>query len=216
IADQSQFVHGRLLGGRARSSTGFKSTGSPGNMTHCCRDANRARALQNRCPSKNRGRRECRVHAAPTALRANKKDARRPTQVRRNHSDTPCAMALRLLRALPGVPGFLAPVVLSISAFRPQGRNRVSRRLDPSVGGSGPHGLTVRIAPHLLRPNASIAARLTSGDEWPSRPSCRGGMASLNHNFVLSERQIFLRCVLDSSGKTGGVFSLGRVVRATL
>src|SRR5581483_1937418 len=56
------------------------------------------------------GRRECRVHAAPTALRANEKDARRPTQVRRNHSGTPCAMALRLLRALPGVPGLLASV----------------------------------------------------------------------------------------------------------
>jgi hypothetical protein len=35
-------------------------------------------------------------------------------------------------------------------------------------------------------------------------------MASLNHNFVLSERQIFLRAALDSSGKTGGVFCLSR------
>jgi hypothetical protein len=171
-----------------------------------------------RVPLENRGRRECRVHVAPTALRANAKDARRPTQVRRNHSGTPCAMVLRLLRALPGVPGLLAPVALSISAFRPQGRNRVSIRLDPSVGGSGPHGLTVRIAPHVLRPNASIAARLTSGDEWPSRPSCRGGMASLNHNFVLSERQIFLRRALDSSGETGGEFCCfaRRVAAATL
>src|ERR1700760_3178773 len=59
---------------------------------------------------RGRGRRECRVHAAPTALRAKQKVARRPTQVRRNHSGTPCAMALRLLRALPGVPGLLASV----------------------------------------------------------------------------------------------------------
>src|ERR1700738_3334109 len=63
-----------------------------------------------RVPRKSRGRRECRVHAAPTALRANEKDARRPTQVRRNHSGTPCAMVLRLLRALLGVPGLLASV----------------------------------------------------------------------------------------------------------
>src|SRR5580704_19703909 len=111
------------------------------------------------CPSLSRGRRECRVHAAPTALRANKRDARRPTQVRRNHSGTPCAMVLRLLRALLGVPGLLAPVASSISAFRPQGRNRVSITLDPSVGGSGPHGLAVRVVPHVLRPKASIAAR---------------------------------------------------------
>src|SRR5215813_3225794 len=36
---------------------------------------------------------------------------------------------------------------------------------------------------------------------------CRGGLASLNHNFCLSEIQIFLRGALDSSGKTGGGFS---------
>src|SRR5581483_5854753 len=78
--------------------------------------------------------------------------------------------------------------------------------LDPSVGGSGPHGLTVRIVPHVLRPNASIATRLTSGDEWPSRPPCRGGLASLNHKYCISERRLFLPGELDSSGKTGGVF----------
>src|ERR1700752_2653107 len=78
--------------------------------------------------------------------------------------------------------------------------------LDPSVGGSGPHGLTVRIVPHVLRPNASIATRLTSGDEWPSRPPCRGGLTSLNHKLRLSERDIFLRGALDSSGKPGGGF----------
>src|ERR1700748_891321 len=52
--------------------------------------------------------------------------------------------------------------------------------------------------------NASIATRLTSGDEWPSRPPCRGGLASLNHKFCLSEIGIFLRDALYSSGKTGG------------
>jgi hypothetical protein len=31
-------------------------------------------------------------------------------------------------------------------------------------------------------------------------------MASLNHNFRLSERELFLRSALDSSGKTGGGF----------
>jgi hypothetical protein len=35
-------------------------------------------------------------------------------------------------------------------------------------------------------------------------------MASLNHNFFLSEREIFLRGALDSSGKTGGGFSFAR------
>src|SRR5580704_2779733 len=55
-----------------------------------------------------------------------KKDARRPTQVRRNHSGTPCAMVLRLLRALPGVSGLLASVARGI----------ITRELDPSVEGS--------------------------------------------------------------------------------
>src|SRR5689334_712492 len=65
-------------------------------------------------------------------------------------------------------------------------------QLDPSIGGSGPHGLTVRAAPHVLRRYASIATRLTSGDEWPSRPSCRGGMARIIRPFRISERTIFL------------------------
>jgi hypothetical protein len=61
-------------------------------------------------------------------------------QVRPKRSGIPCAMALRLLRALPGVPGFLVTVARGIF-----------RELDSSVGESEPHGLTVRIAPHVLR-----------------------------------------------------------------
>jgi len=43
-------------------------------------------------------------------------------------------MVDRLLRALPGVSGLLATVANA---------NRL-RQLDPSVEGTGPHGLTVR------------------------------------------------------------------------
>src|ERR1700759_1337175 len=99
---------------------------------------------------KNGGRRECRVHAAPTALRAKQKDARRPTQVRRNHSGTPCAMVLRLLRALPGVSGLLASVACRL----------VIGGLEPSGEGPGPHGLTVH----------ALAARLAAGP-CPFRPA---------------------------------------------
>jgi hypothetical protein len=38
------------------------------------------------------------------------------------------------------------------------------------------------------------------------RPPYRGGLASLNHNFFISETLIFLRGEIDSSGKTGGGF----------
>jgi hypothetical protein len=86
-------------------------------------------------PPKNRGRRECRVHDAPTALRAKqKKTHARSTQVRRNHSGTPCAMALRLTPRSPRGTGLVSPRRLIESSIG----------LDPSVGGSGPHGLTVR------------------------------------------------------------------------
>jgi hypothetical protein len=79
-------------------------------------------------------------------------------------------------------------------------------RLDSSVGESGPHGLTVRDG----------AARLAAPPR-PSHPAPRfvttakrllgeRGTGSLNHNFLISERKIFLRGKLDSSGKTGGGF----------
>jgi hypothetical protein len=61
-------------------------------------------------PSKNRGRRECRMLDAPAASRAIKKKRTRTYKVHRNHAGIPCAMVLRLLRALPGVPGFLATI----------------------------------------------------------------------------------------------------------
>jgi len=45
----------------------------------------------------------------------------------------PCAMVDRLLRALPGVSGLLATVA-----------REIVHELDPSVEGTGPHGLTER------------------------------------------------------------------------
>jgi len=73
----------------------------------------------------------------------------------------PCAMVLTLLRALPGVPGFLATVALRIIA-----------RLDPSVGGTGPHGFAVRlIVARLATPKRpSHPAPNVRGDR-PKRPS---------------------------------------------
>ena len=85
-------------------------------------------------------------------------------QVEPKSHGTPCAMALRLLRALPGVPGLIAPVAAQSLA-----------QLDPSVGGSGPHGLTVR---ELRRTScgttASIAARTTNRDDRET-PLMRAG-----------------------------------------
>ena len=47
----------------------------------------------------------------------------------------PCTMVLRLIRGLPGVPGFLATVA----------SREASAKLDTSVGVSGPHDFAVRV-----------------------------------------------------------------------
>ena len=70
-------------------------------------------------------------------------------------SGIPCAMVLRLLRDLPGVPGLIAPVA-----------REFLHELDPSVGGPGQHDLTVRTdALRLLRIDPSIASRATCRDD---------------------------------------------------
>jgi hypothetical protein len=45
---------------------------------------------------------------------------------------------------------------------------------------------------------ASIASRLTFGDDWPQRPSCRGGTRHYTSDLQNTQRQIFLRRGLDS------------------
>jgi hypothetical protein len=76
--------------------------------------------------------------------------------------------------------------------------------VDPSVGGSGPHGLTVRRRcirlPHQQRPSRPAQRFVTMA----KRLCSEHGMVSLSHKFCNSERYIFLRSELDSSGKTGG------------
>src|SRR5581483_4011139 len=135
----------------------------------------RVRALQNGIPPKaeGAGNAGCTPHPLPCVQ--NKKTHAGQHRYAEITPALPAQWLYGLLRALPGVPGLLAP----------SSRRLLPMRLDPSIGGSGPHGLTVRIVPHVLRPKASIATRLTSGDEWPSRPPCRGGLASLNHNFSI-------------------------------
>src|ERR1700738_3226296 len=66
-----------------------------------------------------------------------------------------------LLRALPGVSGVLVTVAA---------QNRFAQ-LDPSIEGTGPHGLTVRVAPHVFdatRPSQPAPRIVTIA----KRPSC--------------------------------------------
>ena len=58
----------------------------------------------------NGGRRECRVFGTPAASRTKQKVRECVTTGTPKQSGIPCAMVLRLIRVLPGVPGFLATV----------------------------------------------------------------------------------------------------------
>jgi len=73
------------------------------------------------------------VFVAPAASYAVKKAYEFVTTGTPNNPAFPAQWCDGLLRALPGVPGFVS-----------HRREWVIHSLDPSVGGTGPHGLTVR------------------------------------------------------------------------
>src|SRR5205807_920947 len=88
---------------------------------------------------------------------------------------------------LLGVPGFLAAVA----------RELVIRRLDPSVGGSGPHDFAVRAC--ALRRCAHRVHRipLPTSVTIAIRPSGGGRMGGYNHDFRKNGRRIFFAKGLD-------------------
>jgi hypothetical protein len=128
-------------------------------------------------PSQDRGRREGRVPTAP-AVRVQQKAPGRTTGTSRT-SGLPCAMVLRLIRALLGAPGFLATVTCATLAHH--------HRFGISVGMPGPHDFVVRN--DLVRRCASCALRNHRVHRIPPptsvtiaiRPSCGGGMATRYH-----------------------------------
>jgi hypothetical protein len=105
-----------------------------------------ARVLQERCPSRRRGRRESRVPDAPAAPCAMVESTRVVATGSPVTSGLPCAMVLTVSSALSPVTGLFCHCRLRI----------IIRKLDASVGASGPHGFAVRVS----------AARLAT----PKRP----------------------------------------------
>ena len=135
----------------------------------------------------SRGHGECRGLAAPMA-RLRKKCRRQVPQVQPRHPAFPARWLERLLRVLPGAPGFLATVAC---ATRERHRKR-----DTSVGVSGPRDLTVRI--NVVRRHGDHAATSTRPPHPAStsvttakRPSYRDGTDAYNHNFRKNETEIF-------------------------
>ena len=83
---------------------------------------------------------------------------------------------LRLIRDLPGVPGFLAAVALRI----------IAARLDPSVGGSGPHDFAVRIGRVRQLRQSVHRIPLPTSVTIAKRPSDRERDAYIMHYFCFS------------------------------
>src|SRR5215468_6355847 len=82
-------------------------------------------------------------------------------------SGIPCATVYGLSRALPGVPGSLATIAGGNSSA-----NLISASGDQDHAPSPSASACLR----LTQAKASIASRLTFRDDWPQRPSGRGGM----------------------------------------
>jgi hypothetical protein len=134
-----------------------------------------------RRPSDNKGagKAGCRPHPWPAS---NKKAGGSYHRFGRT-SGLPCAMALRLIARSPWGPGFLAPIISEI----------IFRRLDTSVGVSGPHDFavrdtTVRLTTHrvhrILPPTSVTIAK---------RPSCGSRTAGIQAHPSEKRKQNLLK-----------------------
>jgi len=129
------------------------------------------------------------MQAAPMARLQQGKQAAVTTGKART-TGIPCAMVLRLIRALPGVPGLIASIVSRAA------------KLDLSVGRSGPHDFAVRegilVRAHCaLNTSASIASRCLTSVTIAIRPSGGSGMRLDKHMFPKNGRDIFFAGRLD-------------------
>ena len=132
------------------------------------RGALRPRFARNSSPSRKRGRRECRMRAAPAVSRAMcTRSARTSIQGSGEHPTFPAQWLYGLLRALPGERLFCLRSALKAVA---------SRCIDASTATSGPHDFTVRS--HAVRLSALPASTATRPTITAImiRPSGRDGM----------------------------------------
>ncbi len=156
-------------------------------------------------PLDHERRREGRVQAAPMARLQKKMQAAVTTGTSRT-SGLPCAMALRLLRGLPGAPGFLVTVA------RATRRRRSLRGI--SVGMPGPHGLAVRLGT-VRRHDCSRRSPKRPPHPAPDVRDGRelslvwDGMWRDKHKFGKKERRIFLSRGLDRANQVDAVREFG-------
>src|SRR5947208_6732780 len=104
------------------------------------------------CASVSRGRRECRVHAAPAVSCAkNCAFGAHEHTGQRKHSDIPCAMALRLISRSPRWSGLVVTVTCELL-----------HKLSASIAAPGPHDFAVRLRSFVRRDHSHLT---------PKRPS---------------------------------------------
>src|ERR1700742_2821512 len=97
-------------------------------------------------------------------------------QVRREHPGLPCAMALRLIRALPGDPAFLSPSPAGLTADLTPTLGRQDHTISPYAG--------LRIVTRSRRPPRPAPTSVTTADV----PSWRDRMADILHTIRTSSR----------------------------
>jgi hypothetical protein len=146
-----------------------------------------ARVMLRSSPSKTRGRRERRMLSRTRGSHAEKNATGTPEH---RHS---LRNGWRLIRALLGVPCLLASVA---SGTHP--------RLDPSVGGPGPHDFASTPHPALVSRKATRPSLPASNvRDGRDAPPDGGGMRAANHYFPKNGSGIFFAGGLDiDSDKT--------------
>src|ERR1700760_4560812 len=84
--------------------------------------------------------------------------------------------------------------------------------LDPSVGGSGPHGLTVRLDAHRPRVKASIASRTTCRDDRETPSVESAGRLRYLTTSVIRKGKSFCAVRLTRRAKQAAGFAVMPVV----
>ena len=164
-----------MLGGA--KSTACRCLGPSSDASQHPRGANRVRAMRSFCVLENEGAGNAGCLAAPAASCAVKKAHEFVTTGQPKRSGIPCAMVLRLIRDLLGVPGLIASVAREASLTN----------LIPASGDQDhailPSALS-RSSNGYPRPPRSTPTFVTVA----KRPSIRSG-TKREHNAIMSLRQ---------------------------
>ena len=153
----------------------------------------------NRCPSKDRGRRECRVFGTPAASCA-KVESTRVSHYRSAETIRPSLRdGLRLMARSPRGAGLGSLRHLPI----------IIGKLDASVGASGPHAFAVRSGAFVSRARSvHRIPRPTFVTIGRSVPLFGGGMRTDNHVFLKNGSENFA-----STGSAANQVDIARQIR---